>query len=356
MSRVMETRRDLALRDEDKGLPATTGGPQLTKPQKAAIVLAALGPERAAPFLKDMNEVHLHRFAVAISGLKRIPSETLREVSEEFIAGLGDAQDVAGGADAARRILEEVLDSAAVARIMDDVDGAMNRSIWDQLGLAPSAAVATFLQGEHPQTAAVVLSELRADKAAAVLEQLEPAFAQMVVLRLSRVPRLDPDVVSLVETVIVRDFLSAVQASMATRSPADLIAGLMNNVSGATRGRMLDHLDERKPELSAEVQRVMFTFADIVTRVEPRDIGTVVRNVDEDTLLTALKAGLETEEPSATFILENISRRLSERYVEDIKQMQEVKVKDGEQAQSAIIAEIQRLAKRGEMKLREPEV
>ena len=326
-----------------------------TSSQKAAIVLAALGPEQSAPLMRDLSEAQLRRFAVSISGLKRVPQAAILSVVAEFVATLGDGADIAGGAGVARRMLEGALDTQQVNRIMGDVDSSMNRSLWDKMGLAPAVAVARFLQNEHPQTAAVVLSELRSDRAAAVLEHLDTAFAQNVVLRLSRVPRLDPKVVALVEAVIMRDFLSVALEGGDTRSPADVIAGLMNNVSGSVRTDMLGHLENRDPELSTEVQRVMFTFADIVKRVEPRDIGSIVRNMDEAVLLKALKSGQSISMDSVEFILGNISKRLAERFVEEIAQMQDVKIKEGERAQSDIIAEIQSLAQRGELTLIMPE-
>lgn len=329
--------------------------PTLTESQRAAIVLAALGPEHAAPLLKSLNDAQLRRFAVAISGLRRVPQSTIIQVVEEFVAALGDVADLSGGAEAARRLLEEILDSSDVARIMGDVDSAMNRSLWDRMSLAPSASVARFLQNEHPQTAAVVLSELRADRAAAVLECLETAFAQNVVLRLSRVPRLDPKVVALVEEVIMRDFLSAGLDGTDSRSPADLIAGLMNSVSGTVRGEMLEHLDKRDPELSVEVQRVMFTFGDIHQRVEARDVGSVVRAMEEPILLAALKSGEAVSGESVRFVLENISRRLAERFSEEIAQMPDVRVKDGEAAQAELINQIRTMAQRGEITLIAPE-
>ncbi|SOH94395.1 flagellar motor switch protein FliG [Monaibacterium marinum] len=335
--------------------PANTGT-EFSSSQKAAIVLAALGPELASPLMRDLDEAQLRCFAVSISALRRVPQAVILNVISEFMVAMGDGADISGGTDAARRMLEAVLDTQQVNRIMGDVDGSMNRSLWDQMGQAPSAVVARFLQNEHPQTAAVVLSELRSDRAASVLEHLETTFAQNVVLRLSRVPRLETKVVSLVEAVIQRDFLSVALDGSDTRSPADLIAGLMNNVSGTVRTDMLGHLENRDPELSTEVQRVMFTFGDIVKRVEPRDVGGIVRNMDETTLLVALKSGSAFSEESVQFMLSNISKRLAERFTEEINQMPDVKLKDGEKAQSELIGEIRALAQRGELTLIMPEV
>jgi flagellar motor switch protein FliG len=110
-------------------------------------------------------------------------------------------------------------------------------------------------------------------------------------------------------------------------------------------------MEESDPKLAQEVQRVMFTFADIATRVAARDVAQVVRAVDEPMLLTALKTALAVDDPSAEFILGNVARRLSERLREDLEAMPEVRQKEGEQAQAEVVAAVRRLAQQGQIKL-----
>lgn len=323
----------------------------MTQIDKAAIILAALGPDEASGLLAGMSEQVLRRFAHAISRIKRIPPQDLEAIVCEFRDELSTEQGISGGMEEARRILSNVVDQNTVSRIMSDVDGHMRRSIWEQLGACADSSIARFLQSEHPQTAAVVLAELSAAKAAAVLERLDEELAQNIVLRLSRVPRLEDSVISLIEDVIVSDFLSALQQEMATRKPAEVIGGLMNNISSDARDRLMSHLEDRKPTLAQDVMKVMFTFSDIAIRVEARDVSVIVRGVEEADLMIALKHAITRRIESADFILNNLSKRLSERYREDLEQMSEVKQKDGEKAQSQIVEAIQKLAKSGEITL-----
>ncbi|MEL6679354.1 MAG: FliG C-terminal domain-containing protein [Pseudomonadota bacterium] len=318
---------------------------------KAAVIIAALGAEQASAFLADLPEPLLRKVARAISRLRRVPIALLQQIVEDFLAELERDTGVYGGSEEARKLLSAVVDEKTVKRIMSDVDGNVRRSIWDQLGACSEVAVARFLQAEHPQTAAVILSELRPDKAAGILERLDEEMARITVLRLSRVPQLDDEVMALIEDVIVRDFLSALQQEMATVKPADLIGGLMNNVSTTSREKLLRHLEEKKPEFAREVLKVMFTFADIELRVEPRDVSAVIRGVEEPVLMAALKSADSAGISSVSFILNNISKRLSERYREELAAMPDVKPKEGDQAQAQVIAAIQQLAKSGEIKL-----
>lgn len=327
----------------------------LTEVEKAAIVLAAIGPDAASDFLKGMSENNLRRFAKAYARFERISPELLELAISEFMETLGDENQVKGGIQGARKILGSVLEPGSFVSIMADVEGPGKSSVWDKLSDCSDVAVAAFLEREHPQTAAVVITEIRPERAAKILERMDPEFAQQTVFRLSRMPTLEKSVLEAVKQVIERDFLAAIQKELATRKPANVIGSLMNNVSAENRDSFLANLEEKEPELTSEVLRVMFTFTDIVDRVQPRDVSVVTRSVEEDVLMTALKSAITTGLPTAEFILSNLPKRLAERLREDLEAMQDVKLKDGETSQAEIIRAIQDLEKKGEIELIEAE-
>jgi len=329
--------------------------PEMPPIQKAAIILAAIGPEAAASFLKNMNENSLTRTAIAISQLDRVPPDVLDGVIAEFLLSIGTEEEVSGGSQTARRLLSEVLDEKTIEKIMFDVEGGDTRAAWKKLNDVSIAALAGFVAAEHPQTAAVILSELRSDKAAGVLERLDEEFARQTVLRLTRVPTLDPHVAEMVETVISRDFLSALQRTQRSRKPADLIAGLMNNLGSDMREQYLEFLENSRPSLHKEVLRTMFTFADIRLRVDPKSISIIIKAIEEPTLLAGLKWGENQNKPTVDFLLDNLSKRLSERLREELTQTPDVSPRDGEAAHQEIIRQIQELAKAGTIQLIEEE-
>ena len=273
------------------------------------MILTAIGPEQAAGFLRELSEPDMERFARAIGGLGKISQEVLDAVIVEFLELLTTGPEISGGSKAARKLLAAVLDDEdEVQRLIDGRRRSEVRSVWERLNDTPAPTLANFLQGEHPQTAAVVLSELRAEVAAGVLERLERGFAQAVVLRLSRVPTLDPPISAAIQGAIERDFLSVLQRNLSKRRPADLIAGLMNNISTEVREGFLSYLEAQEPSLAQDVQRTMFTFEDIAVRLHGRDVAGVLRDVAEEVLLKALKlgeaqssatVGLRAREPAA---------------------------------------------------------
>jgi flagellar motor switch protein FliG len=323
----------------------------LSPAQKAAVVIVALGPDVAAEVLRALGEAKIRRFASAVSRLKGVPHAVVDAVVQEFLGALGDELSVRGGLDEARRFLGEVLDDESLARVLEEVDARSGRSVWARLADAADGPLAQWLASEHPQVACMVLTKLRAQQAARLLERFESGFAQDVVLRMARAPSPDPAAVDILKTAIERDFVSVIERTQGARKPAELIAGLMNHVSSTARDGFLGRMEEDDPKLAQEVQRVMFTFADIASRVNARDVGKIVKEVEEPTLLTALKSALAAENPSADFILGNIAKRLADRLREDLEAMGDVRQKEGEAAQAELVNAIQTLARRGEIKL-----
>ena len=333
--------------------PAGDGMP--TPAEKAAIILSILDPAEASELLKTFEQKSLLNFARVISSLKPVPAAIMSSVVTEFLTAMGEETNVRGGQEQVRKLLSQFLDDSQIDEILSDVAGRDVRSVWERLGDAPNSKVAAFFQLEHPQTVAIVLSKVRADKAARILEEMERNFAQSAVLRLSRVPNLEPHVIKKVEEVIEAEFLSAISRQSGSVKPSELIGDLMNNVSGAARDEFLENLGEVNQELQLEVLRVMFTFADIATRVEARDVAKIVKAVEEDQLMIALKYAQETGNQSFDFIMGNLSKRLAERMREDVEAMDSVKSSEGEAAHMAITNIIQSMAKMGEMKLIENE-
>ncbi len=323
----------------------------LTLADKAAIIMAALGPEAAPHVLQGVSETTMRRFAQAMSGMWRVSPEMLDKTIADFTDELGANREIKGGAGEARRILRELLDDDSVSRIMDDVDAGGGRTLWEKLSNSSDQALAGFLRHEHPQTATVVLSKMRSDKAARILERLDPEFAQIVVLRLARVPRLDSEVMEILKDVIIREFIAVMQREQATRRPADVIGSMMNNVSAANRTRLLQQLEQEKPKLARQVQKVMFTFADLSERVEARDAGLLLKAVDEPTMLKALKFAESNAPRIIEFFLGNLSKRLAARLEGEIKQAPDVNPREGEAAQTEVVRVARELAQSGELQL-----
>lgn len=322
--------------------------------EKASIILVALGPETASRLLLGVGERRIRRFARIVSNLREVPPEIVERVIAEFLQKIEDNRAVGGGVAEARRFLEEVLDRDQVRQIMGDLESE-NRSVWSLLGDVEDARIAAWLQSEHPQVAAIALSRLTAVKAARVLEKFAPELAEDIVIRMGPAASAEPSVADRIGEVIARDFLPGAMSKRKGQDPADLIAGVMNHISVRTRDRLIEAMDGAAPKLAEAVRKIMFTFEHIPERIATRDVGMIVKAVDEKTLLVALKAGGERSRKVAEFVLENISKRLGERMREDLAAMPEPKRKDGEAAQAELVAAIVDLRDNGQLKMVETE-
>lgn len=349
---LVPAKSNLPAANQPTGKEAAPAGAEALSPaQKAAVIIVAMGPEAATEILRNLGETNIRRFASAVAKMKGVPHETVDAVVGEFLHAMGDELSVHGGLDEARKFLGQVLDEDQLARVLEEIDARSTRSVWLRLADASDAALANWLSAEHPQVAVLVLARLRADQAARLLERFEPAFAHDVVLRMARVPTPDNAAMEILKSAIEHDFVSAIERTQGAAKPAELIAGLMNHVSATARDAFLGQMEQDDPKLAAEVQRVMFTFGDIASRVNPRDVAKVIRAIDEPVLMAALKLAAAQSNPSAEFILGNIAKRLSDRMREDLEGMPDVRQKEGEAAQAELVNAIQTLARRGEIKL-----
>ena len=241
-------------------VPAPVGGEEpspailLSQAQKAAVVIVALGPEAATEILRNLGDANIKRFASAVSKLNGVPHAVVDAVVSEFLATMGDELSVRGGLDEARKFLGQVLDEDSLSRVLEEIDARSVRTIWQRLADSADAPLSNWLSAEHPQVACLVVSKLRSDQAARLLERFEPAFAQDIVLRMSRVPTPDNAALEILTRTIEQDFVSVIERNQGARKPAELIASLMNHVSATARDSFLGHMDSVDSKLAQEVQ------------------------------------------------------------------------------------------------------
>lgn len=328
----------------------------LTRPQKAAIILGVMGREAAAPLLEQFDEATLRSFAESISRLKRVKSETVRATIGEFLAELdSNTGAVKGGVATAREMLGGAVNDATLAKVLEDLETPAIEGVWKRMAKVPETALAEFLAREHPQTAAVVLSKMGAEQAAKVLSKMEPDFARDIVLGITKTQSLDDAVIEAIGAAVSRGFMSNLAADTPRKNPAERVGAIMNYTSAEIRNHVLGHFETTNPPFAEEVKRKMFTFEDIPARLQPRDTGTVLRGVDNETLLKAMFHAQANMPEAFDFVLRSISTRVAEQIRADLREMAPVKKKEGEVAQSEVIRVIRDLVDRGDIRLQSNE-
>ncbi|MEM9169150.1 MAG: FliG C-terminal domain-containing protein [Pseudomonadota bacterium] len=337
--------------------PFSDGGgdmKSLTAPQKAALIIAALGPEAAGPIIERITDNHLRAFTRAYANIDRIDYDQLLQVVEEFTEKLRRSQnEVKGGFEQARSLLSEFKSADEIIRLMEDIGAPGGRSVWEKLEEANEKALAKYLATQNPQTIAVVMTKLSGDKAAFVLTALPEALAREVVMKMSKPIDVGAPAMRVLTETIEAEFLAPTTSSKTERSPGRIVGSLMNSLPTERRDSLLTHMNEHAPQIMPIVQKYMLTFQDFAERVPANAVAIIVREAGEDILLKALKFGKQNAPSAVEYILENISQRMSQQYVERLDKIDKVSAKEAEASQRQIMGIVRELEGKGEIRLNE---
>ncbi|MGD9659587.1 MAG: FliG C-terminal domain-containing protein [Amphiplicatus sp.] len=334
-----------------KALPApeSTG---FTVQQRAALIIAALGPEAAGPIVERIGDKHLRAFAEAYAQLQTIPREAINAVVRDFVTRLGGGgEQMKGGFEEARALLTQFKSEEDATKILDDIDAPGGRSAWEKLQSVPDEAIAAYLEAQNPQTTAVILSRLDTDKASSVLARFKIELAQDVLLRLSRPVAVRREALRVLEGVIEREFLAPMRAEAKAKKPGLAIGAMMNNLPAETRDKLLQFIETEAPTIIDDVKSCILTFEDIPARLPPNAVPAVIRELEIETFLKAAKYARQNAPEALDFIFKNISQRMKQQYEEQMDALKQVTVPDAEAAQMAFMSAVRRLVASGEIKL-----
>ena len=329
---------------------ARAGAVKLSKQQKAAIIVRLLSSEGARLPLAQLSEDQQTILTEQIAALSLIGKDTLREVVEEFCAEIG-AVGLAfpGGLEGALSLLDGQISVSAASRLRRIAAASPSADPWERIAALPSEAIEPLLQAESAEVCAVVLSKLSVPKAAEVLGKLPGDKARRVAYLVSLTGNVAPETVRRIGLALIQQ-LDAVPPKAFVSGPVERVGAILNHAAAGTRDDVLTGLDEQDAAFAEQVRKAIFTFANIPARIEPRDIPKILRAVEQPRLVTALTAA-GAEDPSAAFILANISQRMAATLREEIEARGPVKPRDAEEAMAAVVAAIRALQMAGEITL-----
>ncbi|MCD6463145.1 MAG: flagellar motor switch protein FliG [Thermotogae bacterium] len=320
--------------------------PDIPGTRKAAILLVLMGTERAANVLKHLDEDQIELLTLEIANLGKVSDEEKREVMEEF-KNLMKAREfiVTGGVDYARQLLEKALGPEKAMEIIDKLVSSLQVRPFEFLRRVDAIQLVNFLQSEHPQTIALVLSYMPPQQAATVLASLPEELRPEVVKRIAMLDRATPETVKEVERLMEQKLSTFAAQPFSQVGGIETVAEIINTLDRSTEKTIMDSLSETDPELAEEIRRKMFVFEDIV-KLDDRSVQLVLREVDTKDLALALKGATDEVKEK---IFNNMSKRARALLQEEIEFMGPVRVRDVEEAQQKIIAVIRRLEEAGEI-------
>jgi len=320
----------------------------LTGPQKAAILMLALGEEHCTRLFALMHEDEIKEISAAMAQLGPVRAELVERLCRDFADNMGSAGDIVGSYENTERLLQKTLPRERAAQIMEEIRGPAGRTMWDKLGNVNEGVLANYLKNEYPQTVAVVLSKVRAEHAARVLGLLPEAFAMEVVMRMLRMESVQKDVLDGVERTLRAEFMSNLARST-RRDAHEMMADIFNNLDRQTETRFIGALEERNRDAAERIKSLMFTFDDL-QRLDSQSIQLLLREVEKEKLPIALKGA---SEKIRDLMFRNLSERAAKMLREEIDALGPVKLREVDEAQAAIVALAKELAAQGQIEIGE---
>ncbi|MBM7586830.1 flagellar motor switch protein FliG [Bacillus pakistanensis] len=318
----------------------------LSGKQKAAILLISLGPDVASSVYKHLTEEEIERLTLEISGVKKVDSEAKEDILEEF-HHIALAQDYIsqGGIGYAKTVLEKALGNEQATAIINRLTSSLQVKPFDFARKAEPAQILNFIQNEHPQTIALILSYLDPQQAGQILSELPQEVQADIARRIAVMDSTSPEIISEVEAILERKLSATVTQDYTQTGGVEAVVEVLNGVDRSTEKTILDALEIQDPELAEEIKKRMFVFEDIVT-LDNRSIQRVIRDVDNEDLLLSLKV---SSDEVKEIVFRNMSTRMVETFKEEMEFMGPVRLRDVEEAQSRIVAIIRRLEEAGEI-------
>lgn len=309
--------------------------------QKAAILFITLGPEASSGILKKLPEPEIQKITYEIANISTVSSEERQEILDEFLE-INRARDyiLEGGLEYARTLLAKALGPQRASEILSKVTEATQQ--YRPFAIARKAdahQLLNVINYEHPQTIALILCYLQADKAAQVMAELPEDTQSEVAYRIATMNDTSPMVIKEIEKVLESKLSTVVRSEMTSLGGVDTLVGILNQVDRSTERNITESLEREDADLADKVKSSMFVFEDVIT-LDDVSIQRVLREVDVKDLALALKG---CSDEVSNVIYRNQSKRAASSLKEDMEFLGPVRLMDVEKAQQQIVSIIRRL-------------
>lgn len=314
--------------------------------QKAAIALISFGSEVSALVLKGMSDNDVERLTVEIANMRDVSPELQESVVKEchdiFIAREYISQ---GGVDFAREILEKAVGSKRASEILNRLESSFQTTGFNLLKSIDTKQLVGVIQNEHPQTIAVILTQLTPNQAASILSDLPSELQSEVSLRIATMEKISPDILKEIESTLSTHFEDSAAGDISLSGGSKTIAEILNIIDTAAEKNILQSLEAENAELAAEIKNMMFVFDDLIL-LDDRSIQRLLKEVESRDLAVALKAA--SEEVRAK-IYSNVSERVAVMIKEEMEFMGPMRLSDVEAAQQQVVEAVRRLEEEGQI-------
>ena len=318
---------------------------ELSARARVAILMIALGQETTAEVMKYMSDYEIEEIAQSISELEVVTTEQEDQVLEEFEQLLLAGQYVSqGGMDFARGALERAIGPRRASQLLDRVNSTTTSGFYMLKNVDPNQII-PFICKEHPQTIALILSQLDSNQAAGVINGLTEDQQADVAFRIAQMDNISPNVLRELEASLAGELETILSGQVTEIGGPKAVAEILNRTGRSTEKAVLERLDAADPELAEGVRNQMFTFDDIANLTD-REIQLILREVDSKDLAIALR-GASIELQNKVFA--NVSERVGEMMREEMDFSGPIRLSDVEEVQLRVVQTVRQLEEAGQV-------
>ncbi|NBI07854.1 flagellar motor switch protein FliG [Senegalia massiliensis] len=318
----------------------------LSGKEKAAILLISLGPEKSAEIFKHLNEEEIEELTLEIANMRKVSPEDKEKTVEDFYQMcLAQEYISEGGINYAKDVLERALGGQQALNIINKLTTSLQVRPFEFIRKADAGQLLNYIQNEHPQTIALILSYLSPNQSGQILSNLSSNKQSEVAKRIALMDRTSPEIIKEVERILESKFSNMVSQDYTSAGGIESIVSILNSVDRGTEKYIMEELELDDVELSEEIRKRMFVFEDIVN-LDSKSIQRFIREIDNSEWSIALKGASEEVKE---VIFANMSKRLVEIIKEDMEFMGPVRLKDIEESQQNIVSVIRKLEDAGEI-------
>jgi flagellar motor switch protein FliG len=316
--------------------------------RKAALFLMVMGEEFTTRVFKHLEEGEIKIVGEQMTRIKEVESKSISAVLNEFLQCLNGTKILgSSGESFFERTVSKAFNPKKAGALLEELVSGKKTNRFEKLkGLSPDV-LAGFIANEHPQTIAVILSNLNFQRAAEVIQALPENVQSEVIVRIARLDSVPEEIMDEIQSVLEKEVSTFGKSGPKNLGGIHVAAEILNQVDQKTERSILEKIEEEQEELADEIRQSMFIFEDLAT-LDDRSVRALLKEIGNDELLLALKTASEGLRGK---IFGNLSQRAAEMLKEDMEVMGPVRVRDVEMAQQSIIKTARRLEEEGKIVL-----
>ena len=321
---------------------------ELTGTQRAAVLMLLLGEQQAAEIIRYLNPKEVQSLGAAMVSVADLSQEAVNAVLDEFVATIKKQTNLGlGTSDYVEKVLKRALGEDKAASVINRILPGQGSNGLDILEWMDARSIADMIRGEHPQVTAIILSLLENQVAADVLNYLPAESRSEIMQRVASLDTVQPSAMEELEAIMKKQFSNNSSSKSSSFGGVKAAARIMNMTKTELEASVMLGLNELDPDLTQKIQDNMFTF-DNLTGVDNRGIQVLMRNVEPDQLMIALKGANDGVKDK---FFGNMSERARSMFKDDMEAKGPIRIADVEEAQKKIMRIARKLSDAGDLVL-----